>query len=122
MKTSGVGVLGRFLGRAGQLRAALSDVPANEVTDHGGSVAVADKLAEGIPQRSVDPDGAVSGVGVFHEVNGRRCIYRPVQCKVAVYIHTRYRRGYTRWGQVPWQIGVCSRASGGATSHAQILR
>lgn len=110
---SGVGGLGLTLRRPRNLRAALADVPADEVADHRGAVALANDRAKGGPQVVIDPDGAVSRVGVFHEVNGRRCIYRAAQRKVAVYIHTRYSRGYTRRDQVAWQIGVCSRETGG---------
>ena len=119
---SGVGGLdvGCRLRWAGKFRAPLAHVPADELSDHRGAVAVAHDRAEGSPQVVIDPDGAVSRVGVFHEVNGRRCIYRGNHADVAVYIHKRYRRVYPRREQVSWQIGVCPSKTGGLSGMPEI--
>lgn len=100
-------------GALGQLGAALPYVPADEVADHGRAVPCAYEPAEGCPQLVFDPDGPMFGVGLLHTTDRIPCIYKPNVREVAVYIHDHYRRGYTRWDQVPWQIGNCECEPGG---------
>ena len=115
---SGVGRLGRrrVLGRTGKPCAALTYVPADEVPDHLGPLALSDKRTEGSPQLVLDPDGSVLGVGVLHEVKRNPCICRCDRREVAVYIHRRYLRVYPRQEQVAWQIKLSARETGGLFS------
>lgn len=112
---SGVGGIGRrcVLGRTGKPCAALAYVPADEVADDLRSLALSDERTEGSPQLIFDPDGPVLGVGVLHEVKRNPCICRCDRREVAVYIHRRYLRVYPRRGQVPWQIRLSVRETGG---------
>lgn len=89
---------GRALGKRG---APATDVPGDELAQHGRPVPLASNAPELIPQVVFDPDRSVRRVGFLHVLHRNPCISKVAVMTVAVYIHGYYDRGYTHDPQVP---------------------